>query len=327
MCGKKKLLSVIDSLSAGYRLIGYRIYLLIIPVALDLFLWIAPRLSVAPLFERLSAFYIGISQSEGLSGDMLVLTQQAASIIEQAGRNSNLLHMLVSSSLLHVPSLMVALEPMTDVQIYEISSPALMAALFACFGMVGLLVGVLYLGLLARYLPIGQGEKSNSPWRFFRVSGRRWLLSLIYICLASFVLFAIYTPAMLGISLITLVVPALGSGLALLLGGLTFVVYFYLYFTVIGFIVDDLPIFEAVVRSVRLVRHNFWSTFGLIILLNLISVGFGLLFGAMAIQQPYGTIAAIISNAYIGTGLAMAILVFYRTRLLQLDGNKDPIQI
>ena len=62
-------------------------------------------------------------------------------------------------------------------------------------------------------------------------------------------------------------------------------------------------------------------------MLNFISIGFSLLLGSVAAQQPYGTVAAIVINAYIGTGLAMAILVFYRTRLLRLEGHKDVIEI
>ncbi|MEZ4706224.1 MAG: hypothetical protein R3A44_03410 [Caldilineaceae bacterium] len=320
-------MGVIESLSAGYRLVGYRIYLLIVPVVLDLFLWLAPRLSVESLFARLAAFYTGVAQTEELSGDMLTLTQQAATLIEQAGRDSNLLHMLVSSSLLHVPSLMITLEPRANVQIYDMTNPVLVLGLFIGFALLSLLFGVFYLGLLAHYLPIGQGEKGDSPRQFFYISGRRWLLTLLYAFLVGFAFFAVYTPAILGISLIMLLIPALGSGLILLLGGLTFVVYFYLYFAVIGLIVDDLSIFDAVVSSMRLVRHNFWSTFGFIMLLNLISIGFSLLLSSMAAQQPYGAVAAIVANAYIGTGLAMAILVFYRTRLLQLDGHKDVVEI
>ncbi|MEZ4661890.1 MAG: hypothetical protein R2911_30440 [Caldilineaceae bacterium] len=320
-------MGVIESLSAGYRLVGYRMYLLIVPVALDLFLWLAPRLSVESLFDRLAAFYTSVAQTEELAGDMLTLTQQAATLIEQAGRGSNLLHMLVSSSLLHVPSLMIALEPMADGQIYEITHPLLMLGLFIGFALLSLLFGVLYLGMLARYLPIGQGEKGDSLPRFIYISGRRWLLTLLYTFLVGFAFFAVYTPAILGISLIMLLIPALGSGLILLLGGLTFVVYFYLYFAVIGFIVDDLSIFDAVVRSMRLVRHNFWSTLGFIMVLNLISIGFSLLLSPIAAQHPYGTVAAIVANAYIGTGLAMAVLVFYRTRLLQLEGHQDVVEI
>lgn len=320
-------MGVIESLSAGYRLVGYRIYLLVVPVALDLILWLAPRLSVETLFDRLAAFYTSVSQTGELSGDMLTLTQQAATLIEQAGRGSNLLHMLVSSSLLHVPSLIITLEPVADAHIYDITNPVLVLGLFGGFALLSLLFGVLYLGMLARYLPIGQGEKGDSLRQFVYLSGRRWLLTLLYTFLVGFAFFAVYTPAILGISLIMLLLPALGSGLIFLLGGLTFVVYFYLYFAIIGFVVDDLSIFDAVVRSMRLVRHNFWSTLGFIVLLNLISIGFSLLLGSVAAQQPYGTVMAIVINAYIGTGLAMSILVFYRTRLLQLEGHKDAVEI
>ena len=44
-------MSVIDSVSAGFRFLGKRVELLLIPVILDLFLWLSPRLSIAPLIQ------------------------------------------------------------------------------------------------------------------------------------------------------------------------------------------------------------------------------------------------------------------------------------
>ena len=39
--------------------------------------------------------------------------------------------------------------------------------------------------------------------------------------------------------------------------------------------------------------------------------------GGMAAWQPGGTVAAILINAFIGTGLAVGLLVFYRSALLR----------
>jgi len=39
-------------------------------------------------------------------------------------------------------------------------------------------------------------------------------------------------------------------------------------------------------------------------------------------QPPVGIILAILLNAFIGTGLAMALLIFYRSQVLLLDGKR-----
>ena len=71
-------LGVIDSLSAGYRFLGRRLELLLIPVALDILLWLGPRFSVAPLSERLAGFYAEAARMEGVPPDMAAMTAQVA---------------------------------------------------------------------------------------------------------------------------------------------------------------------------------------------------------------------------------------------------------
>ena len=52
-------------------------------------------------------------------------------------------------------------------------------------------------------------------------------------------------------------------------------------------------------------------------LTNFISLGVGLLMMQVASLNNVGAAIAVLINAYVGTGLAMALLVFYRTRFLK----------
>ena len=123
----------------------------------------------------------------------------------------------------------------------------------------------------------------------------------------------------LGMVLLSLVNPALGSLAVLLLAGLTLIFFFYLYFVPAGLIMDSLPLDRAIVQSFHLVRKRFWATLGFYIVTNLIALGFALILIRIVDLQPWGTLGAILVNAYIGTGLAMALLVFYRTQLVRLS--------
>ena len=53
------------------------------------------------------------------------------------------------------------------------------------------------------------------------------------------------------------------------------------------------------------------------LLSNLIGLGFALLLAQVANLAMGGTLVAIVINAYIGTGLSMALLVFYRSRVIK----------
>jgi hypothetical protein len=80
-----------------------------------------------------------------------------------------------------------------------------------------------------------------------------------------------------------------------------------------------------VIRSVMLVRHSFWTTLGFILTTSLISMGMGLLLSQLAVSGPIGMIIAAPVNAFLSTGMVMALLVFYRTRLLTLVGQPTAV--
>ena len=130
-------------------------------------------------------------------------------------------------------------------------------------------------------------------------------------------LLMIYIPVAFVLSIVMLISPPFGSVLAASAGGLVLVVFFYLYFVVAGIVMDNLGIWPAIVRSVYLVRTNFWATLGFIVLSTLIGLGIALLLAQLAQSATWLHVVAIFVNAYIGTGLALAFLVFYRSRLLK----------
>lgn len=314
-------MSVIDSLSAGYRFVTGKIYLLLIPVVLDLLLWIVPRISIAPLLAEVADLYRDSMRLNNLPADMATIVEQASTLLEELGRQSNLLNLLVNSSLLHVPSIVVQTAPLSSLPAREISSPLLVLTLFICFSLLGLFIGAVYFGQLADRLPIGAGNKSSDWNRFVSASSRRWWRIILFVLAVLFILFVFLIPTSLGITVIALLSPAFASTLVALLSGLVFVGLFYLYFATAGLVMDDLTVFESVSRSIRLVRKYFWSSLGFIILINLISLGIGLLLMPLTNYGPVGILFAIVVNAYIGTGLAMALLVFYRTRTLIMEGD------
>ena len=317
-------MGIIDSLSGGFRLLGRHVELLLIPLLLDVWLWFAPRLSIAPLFARVSAFYERSTSVEGMPPDLAEMSSQVPVMLAAMGESSNIWAMMVNSSVLHVPSLLAAIPPVGESSIVALANPLLAALLMFGLSVAGIVFGVFYLHLLVQRLPLNQeGASAPSfrvhPRRFVERATRDTLKVLFFIVLTLAAILAITIPVSMGIGLIALISPALTSVLAVVLGGLSLVFFFYLYFVVVGMIADDLSIRQAVVQSVSLVRAQFWATLGFIIVTSLISVGFSLIFGRLAAAAPIGTLISLLANAYIGTGLTMALLVFYRTRLMSTD--------
>lgn len=49
----RKPLGAIDALSAGFELVLRRPWILLVPLALDLFLWLGPQIQAKPVFEQM----------------------------------------------------------------------------------------------------------------------------------------------------------------------------------------------------------------------------------------------------------------------------------
>ena len=315
-------LGIIDSLSAGYRLLIQRLELLLLPLLLDAFLWFAPRLSVEPLLQNFASFYSGIfaqlgDAPETAGSGLADLPVEVTKAMDAAGKSFNLFDLLVSSSLYHVPSLLVTLPGLkTEQASQEIASLLNASSSALILGLLGLLLGVVYMNLLARIVPLGEGEKSATPPLFASAIVRHWLRSLGFLLAMLLFLLMLYIPIAVGITLLMLISPALGAGAMVLMGGLVTVIFFYLYFVTVGLVLDNLTVRAAVMRSIVLVRHNFWSTLGFFLLTNLISVGITLLLREIVALGVAGLVGGALVNAFVGTGLAMALLIFYRTRLI-----------
>ncbi|MBW7881287.1 MAG: hypothetical protein H3C34_01390 [Caldilineaceae bacterium] len=311
-------MGVIECLSAGYRFLGRRAELLVIPIAIDLLLWFAPQFSVAPLTAQMAIWYEGMGAVAGSSPDMVQMSRQMADSLRELGQGFNLLSALVSSGLMHVPSLMATGVGSASARVLEVSSVSEAVVLWLVFSILGLLIGVIYLGLLARSLPIGR--QANIPAGLFAGNVlRQWIRVLAFVLLVALALTAVYLPISFGIGLFMLVSPGLGSAMAVASGALILIVFFYMYFTTSGIVMDNLPVTAAMMRSVRLVRENFWSTLGFFAVSTLISLGITLVLVQLAVFALWARLFAIVLNAYVGTGLAMALLVFYRTRQLRRE--------
>lgn len=298
-----------------------------LPLLLDLFLWFTPRLGIEPLMARVVDFYRELGAGVGdIGGGLSSTTAQMTEMLAAMGPSFNLFEFLVNRTLYHVPSLLVTvpmLKSLHDsIQIESISMAGILAL---GFGLLGILIGVIYMNLLARALPLGEGHKTVSTSQFLVQLIRHWLRTLLFVVGLFLLLIIIYIPATIGMTLLMLLSPALGSGAIVLMSGLSIVVFFYLYFVTVGLVLDDLPIAQAVIRSVMLVRHNFWTTLGFILVTSLISMGMGLLLSEIAVSNPIGTLIAAMINAFLGTGMALALLVFYRTRLLALAGQPTTV--
>ena len=316
-------MGIIESISTGYRFVSQRPALLLLPLLLDALLWVLPRWSISPLLARLADFYTGLADDPQLAEGSPFDLAQMSEVLEVVGQSSNLAQFLVNSLLYHVPSLLATLPGIKgthpSVEVDSIGAAGLLSLLF---GLAGLLIGATYMNLLARNLPIGEAQKALSINILAGRIVRHWLRTIGFLVFVTLGLMMIYIPGVIGVTVLALISPVLGSGALFLFGGLILVVLLYLYFVTTALVLDDLAIGHAVRRSIHLVRKNFWHTLGFVLLTTLISTGMGLLFRQVTQWHTLGVAFATLGNTFIGTGLAMSLLVFYRTRILAMQQDE-----
>ena len=309
-------MGLIDTLTAGFRLVWRRPWLILLPVVVDGLLWLGPQLTVGPLvdvmMEVIRASGIPTDAAQGLMVSPDVLVELAASF--------NLLWLLSNS----LTWFNVLLPGLVDPVRLGLAAAAIDIPL-ATLPLVAPLLAVAGLGLGSAFLTSivvqleGPAELAPS---FLRRWLRTWgwvvvygLLLLVLFMLSTFVL-------SLGLSMMLLVVPGLVnvfSTLVVLTGTWILVgLFLFLYFVAAAIASDGVGLGQAVRRSLVVVMQNFWSTVGLIVLTGLILLGFQFIFQRLAEIGPVAIIASILANAILLTGLTAARLIFYRDRLLRI---------
>lgn len=306
-------MGVIDSLSEGLALARRRPLIMAIPVAIDLIIWLAPQLSVQPLADQVVR---GIQATGALAAQSGDSVQAVREMLQSIGQHFNLAGLL-SAGILGVPSVVAGGMPQGASNVggaILVGSPLVAVAVALMLVAVGLMFAAIYLTVIAGCV---RGEKIL-PRVVLRNAARVWV-KLVLLGVGLIVLGMIVTvPVSLSVSLLTIVSPTVGAFLASLLGlfGLWVGIWvlFYLFFVVDAMVLQEVGLQRAVVNSIVVVRSSFWSSVGFIILLNVIGAGLSVVWGWLAESATIGLVAAIAGNAFIGTGLAAASLVFYRDR-------------
>lgn len=297
---------IIDSIGAGFALVHRWPALLVLPVLVDGLLWLLPRVSPRPLLERLVEQSGSLTAGGAQSGGPNALREQVVRTLEVL-QGANLLGVLGWQ----VPTFLHPLsgQGFSQGDLFSVSSWGQGFLVVVALALASVLVACLYLGALAQ----GAQEQPWQPRLLLSQAPRYWGRLTAYLALLTgVVLVAVPVIGSVWI-LLQAVAPVLGSlFLALALSG-WLVVSISLYLTKPAIFLEGLGGLAALRRSIALARRHFWSVLGLFLLLNLISLGVGLLLVRVA-TLPWGLLLAIMGNAYLATGLSAAVMVYYRHR-------------
>lgn len=309
-------MGLIDTLTAGFRLVWRRPWLILLPVLVDLLLWLAPQLSVRPLADAV----VEIIQASGIPTDTAQGLMVPPEMLVEMAASFNLLWLLSNS----LTWFNVLLPGLVEPARLGLASAAIDVPLrtlpvaVPLLAVAGLGVGSAFLVTIASQLE-GPGGLAPSPLR-------RWLHTWAWLVVYGLVLLALFVLSTfalsLGISFLLLLAPALanvfGTVAVLTASWIIIGLFLMLYFVAAAVVSDGVGLAEAVRRSLVVVTQNFWSTVGLIVLTGLILAGFQFIFQRLAQASPLTLIVSILANAVLLAGLTAGRLIFYRDRVLTI---------
>lgn len=312
---------VIETLSSGFDQVNRIPWILSIPIFLDLILWLAPRLSAAPVFHRwattLSDLY-GSVATTGLDDSTVKVIQDRIAEFDTTSSTFNLLF-LMPNNLAQFPT--IDPSSITGTFSLELNSGAALLAVAFGFLLLGTLIGCIFRGLLAQQVR----DKKVNPAILAPKIGF-YLISIVgFVLLAIVAVVAIMIPIGILIGVASLLSPSVGVVLLSAMGAAANVLgilgAIYLYFLIDAIVVSGVGPIRASVNSGRVVANNFWSAIFFMGLVVVISQGTSLIWDQVD-QIPIGTVLAIVANAYVGTGLTAASMLFYQSRVSRLPAAR-----
>jgi len=314
---------VLGSLKAGFEVVSSNILLILMPLALDLFLWLGPRLSVSkvlgPLYTLLFA-----QAKRGLAAPEDVKRLAAfQDVFSEGFKRFNLLSLITRlqtfpvgvSSL--VAKTMPVDSPMGSDTVIQI--PSLLAVLGAMFLLIvaGWIMGGLYFRWVSNMVLAGSEAR----------------ISLLYAVLQTLILSVIWflalailsVPVTLLMTVLTFISPALASGALFVMLLLSFWLIVPLFFTPHGIFVRGQNAFLSILTSFKMARFTLPTSSMFIFSSFILTTGLNYLWSVPK-SNSWMTLVGISGHAFITTALLAASFVYYRDMNIWLQKVFEELQ-
>ena len=337
---KKLPLGVIGSIRSGFELVGRRLWLITLPVLLDLLLWLGPQVSLGPLMDRVTQMMRSQAMSNSLTADQAA---QAIQALETIGEQLDLISLLSAVPLLNLPSLMAwrlseAISPLGELTVWPVSNFGAMLGWIMLLAPIGLLLGFLYSNGLAHWVRDFRSpddvdgkekEKEKEDGRadsshVVRTNTGKFLRTFLFafgLLVIGGVLGGAWT-VFVGIlallsPLLSIVVWMAGLGLGVYLG-------LHLVFVIPGLLVGERGLWQATWESFVLMKVQSPSIMGLIVLILVIYEGLSVIW-SLPLLDSWSLLIGILGHSCVATGLTAATFIFYQERVGQLAELRQAI--
>jgi hypothetical protein len=296
---------VIGSLRAGFDTVATHITAILLPVILDVWLWLGPRLGVKEFFQSLETFWMPYWRMSPSQEQFQANVEIYRDFLSLLGAYN--LAALLRTFPVGIPSLMTRVQPMDTPlgapAVHQVGSfPGLLGwtALLISIGWVG---GYIYFRWVASLVMKSARPGGSQPGGSFLQS---LIISLIWAAL--FVVLGLPALAIINLSA---AIPPLQFSLMLFLGFLSMWLVVPLFFSPLGIFVRREHVFSSIQSGVQLARFTLPGSSLFVLCVLLISLGLNFVW-SIPPAGSWMSLVGILGHAFISTALLAASFIYYR---------------
>jgi hypothetical protein len=312
---------VIGSLRAGFDVVSSHVWLILVPVVLDVVLWLGPRLSAGNLMSRVIAGLIGIMD------ETRPFPPQDINSLTVFAENSSRFNWLswirtfpVGASSLEAYSYPVDFPLQTPLglqSVVQIGSVVNLLGWTFLLTIAGWIVGGLYFRWVS-VTTLGEEEAGISP---MRAIAQTFLLSLGW-SLGGFI---VMIPLLFVLVLLTMISPLLSNTIVIVILILSYWLIVPLFFMPHGIFARKQNALFSVLSSLRMSRFTLPTSGMFVFSVFLLARGLSYLWSVPK-NDSWMTLVGISGHAFITTALLAASLVYYRDMNVWIQHALEKLQ-
>ncbi len=302
---------IMPTIATSFELVSRHLWLLILPITLDLSLWMGTRLGAQVFLEEMIAFW---QQDDSVLAVAEEVIEQFTLLVTRTNLFASL-----SVPIIGIPTLMTGITPESTplpTETIELGSMTDVALAIIGLTVVGLLLTAVYYTLIA-YTIRSHTENPLPTHNLMEQMGVNWLKLLAFTLIILLFLFILYIPLLLIATLFSFISPVLSAMVAVMAPFLLLSLLFQLIFAPYSIILHGRPLINAVMESSAVFRTNVMNSITFIFTIAFISYLMNIILTAID-DGGWMMTVGIVAHAYIGTALVTAVFIFYHDRAVLL---------